>query len=139
MNEYPHQSLTTSQMITIIRYGLPKTSHPQKVIVAGAGMAGLVAASLLKDAGHDVTILEASNRVGGRVYTLRAPFTKGHYLNAGAMRIPHIHPLTWEYILDHSPCVNAWDSWVIPSTDRKLTKLTPWAPRLNSLSCYVTG
>ncbi|GGE22780.1 hypothetical protein GCM10011571_26060 [Marinithermofilum abyssi] len=31
---------------------------------------------------------------------------------------------------DHSPCVNAGDSWVIPSTDRKLTKLTPWAPRL---------
>ncbi len=61
-------------------------------------MAGLVAGSLLKDAGHNVKIIEANNRVGGRVYTLRAPFTDGLYLDVGAMRIPESHYLVLEYI-----------------------------------------
>ena len=37
--------------------------------------------------GHDPLILEAQNRVGGRVYTLRN-FAPGLYAEAGAMRIP---------------------------------------------------
>ncbi len=41
----------------------------EKVIVIGAGMAGIMAARTLHDAGLDVTILEARNRVGGRTHT----------------------------------------------------------------------
>lgn len=40
------------------------------VIVVGAGVAGLVAASELAEAGFSVVILEARDRIGGRVYTL---------------------------------------------------------------------
>lgn len=40
-----------------------------KVIVIGAGLAGLRAAGLASEQGHDVTVLEASSRVGGRVDT----------------------------------------------------------------------
>jgi len=40
------------------------------VIVIGAGLAGLNAAILLQDQGLDVLILEASGRIGGRVFTL---------------------------------------------------------------------
>lgn len=40
------------------------------VIVVGAGLAGLTAASALKDGGHDVVVLEARNRVGGRTHTI---------------------------------------------------------------------
>lgn len=42
---------------------------PCKVIVIGAGMAGLVAARLLHDSGCQVTVLEARNRLGGRIWT----------------------------------------------------------------------
>jgi monoamine oxidase len=42
----------------------------KKVIVVGAGVAGLYAAQLLIERGFEVSILEASNRWGGRVYSL---------------------------------------------------------------------
>jgi hypothetical protein len=45
-----------------------------RVIVVGAGISGLRAASVLKRHGVDVTVLEArSDRVGGRMYTKRSP------------------------------------------------------------------
>ncbi len=68
----------------------------KRVVVIGAGMAGLVAAFELGRQGHDVVLLEAQNRVGGRVYTLR-DFAPGLYAEAGAMRIPRAHDLTLEY------------------------------------------
>lgn len=71
---------------------------PKKVIVVGAGMAGLTAAFELQRAGHEIVILEAQQRVGGRVYTLREPFTHGLYAEAGAMRIPKAHDLTLAYV-----------------------------------------
>jgi monoamine oxidase len=75
----------------------PRPWAPRRVVVVGAGLAGLVAAFELKRQGHDVTLLEAQNRVGGRIYTLRAPFAPGLYAEAGGMRIPRAHDLTLEY------------------------------------------
>jgi monoamine oxidase len=42
------------------------------VVVVGAGLAGLAAASRLVDAGAEVVVLEARERVGGRTLTLPA-------------------------------------------------------------------
>lgn len=59
--------------------------RPRKVIVIGAGLAGLAAAWELDQRGHDVTVLEAQNRAGGRIYTLRSPFADGLHAEAGAI------------------------------------------------------
>jgi len=56
-----------------------------KMLVVGAGLSGLVAAHRLQAAGHQVTILEARSRVGGRVLTLREPFAEGQHADVGAM------------------------------------------------------
>jgi monoamine oxidase len=75
-----------------------KTGPAKKILVLGAGLAGLVAAYELSNAGHDVTILEAQLRPGGRVYTLREPFSDGLHAEAGAGRIPPQHSITLQYV-----------------------------------------
>ncbi len=74
-----------------------QVDRPKRIVVVGAGMSGLVAAYELSRAGHDVTVLEARERVGGRVLTLRSPFAPGHVAEAGAARIPPEHDLTLGY------------------------------------------
>lgn len=70
---------------------------PKKVIIIGAGLAGLSAAYELQQAGHEVTILEAQSHVGGRVSTLRGHFADGLYAELGATFISDVHDLTIKY------------------------------------------
>ena len=53
-----------------------------RVVVVGAGFAGLAAADALAEAGMDVTVLEARDRVGGRVWSQSLP--DGSVIERGA-------------------------------------------------------
>jgi monoamine oxidase len=53
------------------------------VLVAGAGLAGLAAAHDLVELGARVTIVDARDRVGGRVWTIRNGFADGQHAEAG--------------------------------------------------------
>ena len=80
-------------------FALPQNDAPRKqVLILGAVIAGLSAGYELKRAGHSVSVLEARNRLGGRIYTLREPFGAGLYAEAGAMRIPKVHRHTLGYV-----------------------------------------
>jgi monoamine oxidase len=57
---------------------------PKRVIVAGAGIGGLSCAWELVRRGHDVVILEASDRTGGHVLTVREGLPDELYVDAGA-------------------------------------------------------
>ncbi|MEF8817850.1 MAG: NAD(P)/FAD-dependent oxidoreductase [Salinibacter sp.] len=69
----------------------------QRVLVVGAGLAGLAAAYELIEAGHEVTVLEARTRPGGRIQTLRAPFAGGLRAEGSAARIPESHETVSRY------------------------------------------
>lgn len=62
------------------------------VVVIGAGFAGLIAARELSNAGHTVLVLEARDRVGGRVWTANR---LGHELELGGTWVHWVQPHTW--------------------------------------------
>ncbi|MBW4507226.1 MAG: FAD-dependent oxidoreductase [Scytonematopsis contorta HA4267-MV1] len=71
----------------------------KKITILGAGIAGLVAAYELEKMGHSVEIIEASPRVGGRVWTHRfGDQADAPYAELGAMRIPSSHQHTLHYV-----------------------------------------
>ena len=82
----------------------------QHAIILGAGVAGLTAASTLKDQGWAVSILEASDRVGGRTFTKTV---EGHLEEQGAefVHCDH-HPRVMAALHQHKIAVQA-----LPSTD----------------------
>lgn len=82
-----------------------------RVLILGAGLAGLLAAYELRKSGYDVEILEYQDRAGGRNWTLRrgdqytelggatqrVDFAEGNYFNPGPWRIPHHHRTVLHY------------------------------------------
>ncbi len=76
----------------------PRPGSARRVTILGAGLAGLAAGWELKNAGHDVTILEAQLHPGGRVHTIREGLSDDLYAEAGAGRIPNTHSVTLEWV-----------------------------------------
>lgn len=66
------------------RVSLPARLPGTSVLVAGAGLAGLTAAWQLRAWGCEVTVCEARERIGGRVWTVRDGFAAGQHAEAGA-------------------------------------------------------
>jgi monoamine oxidase len=62
-----------------------------RVVVVGAGLAGLTCAYRLKQAGINATIYEANSRVGGRCWTRRGDFAEGQIAEHGGELIDQGH------------------------------------------------
>jgi len=65
------------------------------ILILGAGMAGLTAARTLAEAGRRVTLLEAANRVGGRIHTIREA---NEIIELGAEFVHGKPPELWSFI-----------------------------------------
>jgi monoamine oxidase len=92
---------------------LPKSaSVTGRVVVVGAGLAGLTCARQLLRAGVDVVVLEATDRPGGRVRTVRS-FAAGQYAESGAEWVDTIHHRMHALAAEHDVMVEpkgqVWD------------------------------
>ncbi|MFT8776493.1 MAG: flavin monoamine oxidase family protein [Gluconacetobacter liquefaciens] len=101
MTSLGHAAGTDFQGPPALSGGKPGT----KVLVLGAGLAGMLAAYELRKAGYQVQILEFQDRAGGRNISLRGgdtltelggavqkvQFASGNYINPGPWRIPYHH------------------------------------------------
>ena len=120
-----------SKLTQALQNRLPNQSKPgtqKDIAIIGAGMSGLVTAWVLGKAGHNVKVYEASNIPGGRIKTLRHPFTSGFYAEAGAMRIPKTHNLTLRVLQDLLKFSKACNNSEISKDRGKIEKaLIPFA------------
>jgi hypothetical protein len=98
----PGPAIPDSPSAATVLEGQPETSSHHKtsikadvepVGIIGAGVAGLKAAMLLSQAGIPFEIIEASNRVGGRLFTYQFSDQPYDYFDVGAMRYPDIPPM----------------------------------------------
>ncbi|WP_458792588.1 flavin monoamine oxidase family protein [Yoonia sp. MH D7] len=83
----------------------------KKILILGAGLAGMTAALEMRAVGYEVEVLEFREKAGGRCWTLRSgdtytelggatqkvDFAEGNYINPGPWRIPHNHYALMDY------------------------------------------
>ncbi|GAB4395612.1 MAG: NAD(P)/FAD-dependent oxidoreductase [Microscillaceae bacterium] len=87
--------IKTTSLATTGILGFPailSASRPQKVLVLGAGLAGLTAAYRLRQQGVEVRVLEARSRIGGRVFTHTIDEESGLKVELGAEWVGESHP-----------------------------------------------
>ncbi len=104
---------------------LPRITRARKILILGAGAAGLCSAYELTKLGYNCTVLEARKRPGGRIWTVRrgtketeisglsqiCDFDEGHYINAGPARIPQYHYTTLGYCREFNVPVEVFNNY----------------------------
>jgi monoamine oxidase len=82
----------------------------RRVVVVGAGLAGLTCAYELRKLGFEVVVLEGQGRAGGRVQTLRDGLDPELSAEAGATRIPDTHWMTLAYVREFGLTLEPFNS-----------------------------
>jgi len=97
-NFIKNSSLATASIPFLSFINKQSNTTDKKVIVIGAGLAGLVCAYELGQAGYNVKVLEAQGRVGGCVKTVRNAFKNGQYADVGGASF---YPIAQDYAMKY--------------------------------------
>jgi glycine/D-amino acid oxidase-like deaminating enzyme len=106
------------------------------VIIVGAGAAGLAAGARLAQSGKRVALLEARDRVGGRIFTRHLPAAEGHApmsVELGAEFIHGLPPATWSLIGQAKLSAYELEGTELSFIDGR------WAPPVNQPATPVIG
>jgi monoamine oxidase len=90
--------LNRRQFLGALAVASASAQSKRRVLIAGAGIAGLCCAYELTKRGYDVTVFEGRARPGGRIETLREGLAPGITAETGATRIPDTHHFTLGYV-----------------------------------------
>ena len=94
------QAARAAPVAAIALRGGAAAAPDNPIVIVGAGLAGLRAAEVLRAAGRDVVVLEAQDRAGGRVHTVRT-FDDGLHAEAGAIRFAGAHRAVVDAVRRH--------------------------------------
>jgi monoamine oxidase len=87
-----------------------KAGGPAKKVIVVGWTCWTFSGFELTQAGHDVTILEAQTRAGGRACSIRQPFSDSLYAEAGATSIAETNDLTIKYARLFGLQLDSWDA-----------------------------
>lgn len=97
------------------------TAAADPVVIVGAGMAGLTCASILHRAGRRTVVLEAGDRIGGRIRTDRHP--DGFVIDRGFQVVLDAYPALRRHVNLDALQLGAFDAGAMIWTGRRLTLL----------------
>lgn len=89
----PNSTISNCYDSRILQHFIKPMEHIKDIIIVGAGLSGLTLAYQLTKQGKDITILEASERVGGRIQTINGPLNTPLELGATWFSDIHTHLL----------------------------------------------
>jgi monoamine oxidase len=104
---YPGHTSLDAQRKALLNHFTPlqrasfRDSPNRRVIIVGAGLAGLCTAYELKELGYTVSLYESRHRVGGRAYSF--PFARNKIVEGGGELIGLNHPLWCGYAHTFDP------------------------------------
>lgn len=108
------------------------------VVIVGAGVAGLAAMRALEERGIRTTVLEARDRLGGRIHTVRDPRLP-HPVEVGAEFVHGSAPEIFEIVREAGLLVYTVEGERWRSRDGRLTRLEDFWKQLQTVTRHLDG
>lgn len=107
------------------------------IVIVGAGAAGLMAACKLSEQGHQVTVVEARDRIGGRIHTLQEGFSSP--VEAGAEFIHGELPLTQQLLTKAGAAATPMSGRPYQVYNGEISQEEPFDSQWNMLMAALAG